>query len=185
MLLEKKALVLNKTWSPIHVTTVKNAVLLLFKGTARVVCTKTYQTYNLDDWLQQPPNGAGHIQTVRKKISVPEVLILSNYDKIPAVNPLFSKRNVLKRDKYTCQYCGDQGRDLTIDHIVPKSKGGQTCWDNVVAACEKCNKTKADRTPKGAGMRLRSTPGKPILNVSHVLRRFLPENPAWNPFCKA
>ena len=179
--LNKRALVLNKVWNPIQLTDVKNALILLFKGSAKVICTETFQPYAFDDWLNVPPNGNGFIQTARLRISVPEVILLSTYDKIPMLNPLFSKRNVLKRDKYTCQYCGAQTKDLTIDHVLPKSRGGQTSWENVATACQPCNHKKADKTPEEAGLILKRVPAKPQLDVMTVLRKSA-SNPSWKKF---
>lgn len=179
--LNKRALVLNKVWSPIQLTDVKNALILLFKGSAKVICTETFQPYSIDDWLNVPPNGAGFIQTSSIRISVPEVILLTTYDRIPLLNPLFSKRNVMKRDKYTCQYCGVQTKDLTIDHVMPKSRGGQTSWDNVVTACQPCNHSKADKTPEEAKMALKKDPVRPQLDVMSVLRKSA-SNPVWKKF---
>ena len=179
--LDKRALVLNKVWNPIQLTDVRNALILLCKGSAKVICTESFQPYDLDDWLNVPPNGAGFIQTAKLKISVPEVILLTTYDKIPMLNPLFSKRNVLKRDKYTCQYCGAQTKDLTIDHVLPKSRRGVTSWDNVVTACQPCNHKKADKTPREAGLVLKKAPVKPQLDVMTVLRKTA-SNPVWKKF---
>jgi len=179
--LNRRALVLNKLWTPIQLTDVKNALILLVKGSAKVVCTQTFQPYEFSDWLKISPNGKGYIQTAKVRISVPEVILLSDYDKIPLLNPLFSKRNVLKRDKYTCQYCGVQIKDLTIDHVLPKSRGGATSWGNVVTACQECNHKKANRTPEEAGLTLKRKPVKPKLDVFTVLRK-APANPSWKKF---
>lgn len=179
--LDKRALVLNRVWNPIQITDVKNALILLVKGSAKVICPETFQPYTFNDWLKVPPNGSGYIQTCRLKISVPEIIVLEAYDKVPMLNPLFSKRNVLKRDKYTCQYCGTQDRDLTIDHILPKSRGGQTIWENVVAACGPCNHKKANRTPEESGLHLKRTPTKPNLDVPTILRKSS-TNPSWKKF---
>lgn len=178
--LNKKTLVLNRTWHPIQITDVKNALILLCKGSAKVICTETFQPYDFIDWLDVPPNGAGYVQTSQLKIAVPEVILIVTYDQIPMLNPLFSKRNVLKRDKYTCQYCGNQ-KDLTIDHVIPKSRGGTTCWENVVAACQQCNHRKADKMLDEVKMPLKRVPSKPLLDVLTVIRRST-NNPSWYKF---
>jgi len=179
--LNRRTLVLNKTWTPVQITDVKNALVLLVKGSAQVISTETFQVYDFIDWLKIQPNGSGYVQTVRYKISVPEVILLSNYDRVPLLNPLFSKKNVLKRDKYTCQYCGFQTHDLTLDHVIPKSQGGITCWENIVAACGPCNYKKANRTPREAGMLLKHLPERPKVDVKAILQN--PEiNPSWQKF---
>ncbi len=93
----------------------------------------------------------------------PEVVALVEYDRLPSAVVAFSRRNVFKRDRYTCQYCGTQpGTDeLTIDHVLPRSRGGQSTWTNCVLACFQCNKRKADRTPEQAGMHLKKRPVRP------------------------
>jgi 5-methylcytosine-specific restriction endonuclease McrA len=98
-------------------------------------------------------------------LPVPTVIRLRSYVKIPYKEISLSRRNLLHRDNYTCQYCGDRRHDLTIDHIVPRSKGGTDSWENVVAACLKCNVKKGDRTPKEANMVMNTTPRRP---PSHV-----------------
>ena len=102
---------------------------------------------------------------VYTNLPVPTVIRLRSYVKIPYKEISLSRRNLLHRDNYTCQYCGDRRHDLTIDHIVPRSKGGTDSWENVVAACLKCNVKKGDRTPKEANMVMGTTPRRP---PSHV-----------------
>jgi len=181
--LDNKTLVLNRTWHPIHIATVRDAIILLFKGAARAVCPETYQTYDFDDWLAVPPNGHGAVHSRHLTISAPHVIVLLAYDKVPTVST-FSKRNVFKRDKHTCQYCGKQTRALTIDHVTPRSRGGQSNWLNVVAACEDCNKRKADKSPEEAGMRLMCKPYKPNLNISALLQRQASVDPIWAKFTR-
>jgi 5-methylcytosine-specific restriction endonuclease McrA len=106
---------------------------------------------------------------------VPEVITLTEYDRLPAALVTFSRRNIFKRDHYTCQYCGKQpgAEELTVDHVIPRARGGQSRWDNCVLACVECNKRKADRTPEQAKMRLKREPVQPIWNplyAAHDLR---------------
>src|SRR5262249_41394190 len=110
-----------------------------------------------------PRDGEPFIRAVRSRLRVPEVIVLARYDRLPASAVTFSRRNVYKRDHYTCQYCGAQpgSEELTIDHGLPRSQGGISTWENCVLACIACNKLKADRTPHQAAMRLRSHPGRP------------------------
>jgi 5-methylcytosine-specific restriction endonuclease McrA len=103
------------------------------------------------------------IRSARLRLPIPEVITLARYDRLPSTAITFSRRNVAKRDHYTCQYCGAQpgGEAITIDHVVPRSQGGTSSWTNCVAACEDCNARKGDRTPDQAGMKLRHRPVRP------------------------
>lgn len=140
-----KVLVLNASYEPLNICTWRRAVVLLMKGKAE----------------QIEHNG----KLVYADFPLPTVIRLRSYVKIPYKEISLSRRNLLHRDNYTCQYCGDRRHDLTIDHIVPRSKGGTDSWDNVVAACLKCNVKKGDRTPNQANMALHVVPRRP---PSHV-----------------
>jgi 5-methylcytosine-specific restriction endonuclease McrA len=137
--------VLNASYEPLNICTWRRAVVLLMKGKAE----------------QIEHNG----KLIYTNLPVPTVIRLRSYVKIPYKEISLSRRNLLHRDNYTCQYCGDRRHDLTIDHIVPRSKGGTDSWENVVAACLKCNVKKGDRTPKEANMVMATTPRRP---PSHV-----------------
>ena len=104
------------------------------------------------------------VQSVRLRVRVPEVVALTYYDRTQATNVTFSRRNIFKRDRFTCQYCGVQpGTDeLTLDHVVPRAQSGTSSWENCVLACVACNKHKADRTPVQAKMKLRKSPIRPM-----------------------
>ena len=182
--------------------TVARELILLWNESARVVDPADYQTYARDDWSKlRPGDGEPFIRAVQFRLRVPEVITLTAYDRLPAAAVTFSRRNIFKRDHYTCQYCGRQGRnqlgndlpdgksfcasagrdkatrlpwqpggeELTIDHVVPRARGGQSRWDNCVLACVECNNRKADRTPEQAKMRLKR----------------MPVQPAWNPLYTA
>ena len=136
-----KVLVLNASYEPLNICTWRRAVVLLMKGKAE----------------QIEHNG----KLIYTNLPVPTVIRLRSYVKIPYKEISLSRRNLLHRDNYTCQYCGDRRHDLTIDHIVPRSKGGTDSWENVVAACLKCNVKKGDRTPKEANMVMNTTPTTP------------------------
>ncbi len=130
----------------------------------RVVDPADYQLYTWEDWAKlRPRDGEDHIQAVGFKLRVPEVVALSNYDRLPVAHVTFSRRNIFKRDHYACQYCGSQpgSEELTIDHVVPRAQGGVSSWENCVLACMACNKRKADRTPEQARMRVRKKPVRP------------------------
>lgn len=162
--LERPTLVLNRNWQPVNVATVGRALTLLWNESARVVDPIDYQMYTWEDWSQLAPReGELFIQAIRLRLRVPEVVALTEYDRLPDAAVAFSRRNIFKRDHYTCQYCHVQlgSEELTIDHVVPRAQGGVSSWTNCVLACLACNKRKADRTPDQAGMRLRKQPVRP------------------------
>ena len=103
------------------------------------------------------------ILTRSSRLRVPEVIVLKTYDRLPTNTVTFSRRNIFKRDRFTCQFCGRQpgSEELTIDHVVPRSQGGTSTWENCVLACIDCNAKKADRTPEQARMPLRHAPTRP------------------------
>jgi 5-methylcytosine-specific restriction endonuclease McrA len=163
-ILSRPTLVLNRSWHPIHVTTVVRALVMVWNASAKVVDPEDYRLYTWEEWMTLiPRDSAPCIRTARARLRVPEVIALQHYDRVPLAAVTFSRRNVSKRDHYTCQYCGAQPgvEELTIDHIVPRSLGGTSSWTNCVAACVPCNARKADRTPEQAGMRLRRLPTRP------------------------
>jgi 5-methylcytosine-specific restriction endonuclease McrA len=173
--LERPTLILNRNWQPVNVATVARALVLLWNEAARVVDPDDYRLYTWADWSRLAPrDGDAFIQAVRARLRVPEVVVLAAYDKLPSAAVSFSRRNVFKRDHWTCQYCGSQpgGEELTIDHVLPRSQGGTSTWENCVLACIDCNKHKADRTPHQAGMKLKKPPvrptWKPLYARNHV-----------------
>jgi 5-methylcytosine-specific restriction endonuclease McrA len=142
-----QVLVLNATYEPLNVVSVRRAVLLLLKEKAEIVEAA-------GAWLRAE----------RIVLPVPLVIRLVCYVRIPHSFALpLTRRTVLARDQYTCQYCGTQpGRaQLTLDHVVPRSRGGETCWENVVAACGPCNRHKGGRTPEEAQMPVLKSPRRP------------------------
>jgi len=162
--LDLPTLVLNRQWQPVHVTTVARSLILLWNDAARVVDPEEYRLFAWSDWaLRQPADGEPCIRSARLRLPVPEIITLAHYERLPNTAVTFSRRNVAKRDHYTCQYCGAQpgAESMTIDHVLPRSQGGASSWTNCVAACERCNARKGDRTPDQAGMRLRHRPVRP------------------------
>jgi len=166
--LERPVLVLNKHWHPLRVTTVQDAIGLVAKGHALIIdANNDFATHELQSWNDvskaKKEFGEGMIRSCRLSLVPPEVIMVTTYEKQGERSVVFSRRNLFKRDKYTCQYCGVQpGPDeLTVDHVLPRSKGGKSTWENTALACFECNKRKADRTPEQAGMKLRKTPKKP------------------------
>lgn len=171
----EKVLVLNKNWQPVNTIPLRDAVTLLFgdndgKPKARIVEPESYQAMTWEDWSElRPKTSDKKIRSAHLEFRVPEIIVLSKYDKIPKQRVQFSRRMVTKRDQGRCQYCGcfPKGDEATLDHIVPKCQGGLTTWENVVISCFKCNAKKAGKTPKQAGMKLLSQPKKPDMRYLH------------------
>ncbi|PYT06383.1 MAG: HNH endonuclease, partial [Acidobacteria bacterium] len=148
-------------------TSVREAISLVAKGAALIIEPETYQTHDLRTWNDVSRAKARFegetIRSTRLSIVPPEVILLKAYQGFGERSVVFSRKNIFKRDRHTCQYCGAQPgpESLTIEHIVPRSKGGVSSWENCVLACVACNKRKADRTPEQAGLKLRTVPRKP------------------------
>ncbi len=178
-------LVLNKNWVPIRVTTVMDAITKLFEGRAKAIDANNYQVYDFDSWSELAAvENLPYIVTARNPIRVPDVIVLIKYGEIPEKKLTFSRANIYRRDKYTCQYCGDRPgtEELTIDHIVAKSRGGKTSWTNCVVSCISCNRRKADRTMADVGLKLRSQPVKPTWSPRLVLQKVRNTPKNWDKF---
>jgi len=160
-------LVLNASYEPLSVVSVRRALVLLLKEKAELL-----------------EAAEAVLRSERRVFPYPLVIRLTYYVRIPRRFGLpLSRRTVLSRDYYTCQYCGAQPprSELTIDHVLPRSRGGETDWDNVVAACRRCNQKKGSRTPEEAGMRLRTKPRRPrYLALALLTERRAPE--AWEKY---
>ncbi len=162
--LTRPTLVLNRNWQPVGVAPVARSLVMVWNDAARVVDPDDYQLYSWLDWSKLvPAEGELFITTVQSRLRVPEVVSLTRYDGMPTTAVTFSRRNIYKRDRYTCQYCGIQpgSEELTIDHVLPRSQGGMSNWENCVLACVNCNKRKANRTPSQARMPLMREPARP------------------------
>ena len=165
--LKKECLVLNKHWQAIEVTSVKDAIGLVAKGSARIIDPTDFSAVDLVTWndvskaREKFENSV--IRSQYMALVPPEVIVLNKYDGQGQKSVVFSRKNLFKRDKYTCMYCGKQPgpEELTIDHVMPKSRGGKSTWENCALACMPCNTKKANKTPEEAGMKLRKTPKKP------------------------
>jgi len=150
----KFCLVLNSAWFPIQLHSWQDAMTVLCKGHAKALNTLgDYHTYSLDEWikLHNKEQYDKHINTVRLKIPVPEIIVLSYYDKLPYRRITFSRENLWIRDDGRCAYClSDLAlSDMTIDHVVPRKLGGRTSFTNCVTACSECNHEKAHTPPTG------------------------------------
>ena len=182
-ILARPTLVLNRHWQPIHVTTVVRALVMVWNEAARVVEPDEYRLYNWDEWAGiEPPPGAPCIRSATARLMVPEIVCLTRFDRLPSTAVTFSRRNVAKRDHLTCQYCGEQPgwEAITIDHVLPRSRGGASSWTNCVAACVECNARKADRTPEQAGMKLKRRPARPDWKPLYAARAA--RIPSWTRF---
>lgn len=182
--MQSNVLALNRVYLAIHVISVPRAFSLLWKGMAEVINVEdgSYMAYDFDAWreiselraeLNEWDEKADWIMAVNFPIQVPRVIRLLNYDRIPRETVKFSRRNVFLRDENLCQYCRRHfsAQKLSIDHVMPRSRGGPTTWENVVTACLNCNVRKGGRTPREAGMSLHNPPRKPKRNpvLAHQL----------------
>ncbi|PTL85450.1 HNH endonuclease [Vitiosangium sp. GDMCC 1.1324] len=162
-MLNSAVLVLNRNYQPVHVTSVKRALSLLYLGVAKAIDAQ-YRLYEFDDWAALSAT-APHdsVSTINRRIRVPRVVVLSAYEYLPRGRVRFSRLNIYARDHDTCQYCARQlpRSELNLDHVVPRSQGGKTSWENVVCSCVPCNLRKGGRTPEQAGMRLLKVPVRP------------------------
>jgi 5-methylcytosine-specific restriction endonuclease McrA len=157
-LLQEPVLVLNATYEPINVTAVRRAIVLVLKGVA---------TAEEED--------GQFIHSAQFAARVPSVIRLVEFRRIPYQTRALSRRNVLLRDRHTCQFCGHvmPAHELTLDHVIPRSRGGHTDWDNLVACCHRCNNLKGDRQPEEAGLRLLRPPRPFTLHTSRQIMRML------------
>lgn len=161
--MDTRVLVLNRNYQPVAVTRVARAFGLLYAGAAQALDGQ-FRAFDFPSWAAL---GAGHadevIRTPTSVLRVPRVLVLQAYDRMPRQRVRFSRQNVYLRDQFTCQYCGRAfaRHHLNLDHVVPRSQGGRTHWENIVCSCVACNLAKGGRTPEQARMRLLRAPRKP------------------------
>jgi len=163
-LLNDATLVLNRSWRVVNTTTVRRALMLAIKRVARIVVPETFETHDFDSWTDlSVAEQERSIKSVRLRIRVPEVIVLLSYDAMPKKDVPFTRKNLCHRDRYSCQYCGRKmpREELTIDHVVPRSRGGRTGWTNCVLACVECNVRKGNRTLEAARMSLIRPPVRP------------------------
>ena len=161
--LNTKVLVLNRSYFPVHITSVRRAFSLLYQGIAKAV-DQQYRTFDYESWSAL--SATVHDETIGligRAIRVPRVILLVSYDRVPRRQVRFSRFNVFARDKNTCQYCGRRfsRSELNLDHVIPRSQGGLSTWENIVCSCLRCNRVKGGRRPEEAGMRLIKKPVQP------------------------
>jgi 5-methylcytosine-specific restriction endonuclease McrA len=178
--LDCNVLVLNKHYMAIRIIGAKRAFSLLCRDLAEVVSYEQgqYSNYDFNSWCQVSefkrhfePDGHDWVSTVNFYIAVPRIIRLLFYDRLPRAEVKFNRRNIFARDKNKCQYCGKKypTSELSLDHIIPRTRGGKTNWTNIVCACTGCNVKKGGRTPKQANMHLIKKPIKPRHNpLIHV-----------------
>jgi 5-methylcytosine-specific restriction endonuclease McrA len=163
-----RVLVLNASFEPINVCTARRAVVLILKGVA-----------NAEE------SSAQWVHSTRFSMPMPSVIRLVEYIHIPFERKSLSRKNILLRDHNTCQYCGRvfAPQDLTLDHIIPRSRGGDSAWDNLVTCCRSCNNRKGDRSPEDSGMRLIKRPQAYNLHVNRQIIRYLGRaDEAWRKY---
>lgn len=191
--LTASVLVLNRFYAAIHVVNVRRAFGLLFRDLAEVVhvADGQYANYNFDSWreiselrasFKEP--GEDWIRAVNFEIQVPRVIRLLAYERLPKQNIRFNRRNIFARDSNRCQYCGKRfsTSELSLDHVVPRSRGGETSWENIVCSCVRCNVRKGGRTPAEAHMRLVKPPVKPKRSPQLTIKLGNPKYESWKSF---
>ena len=166
MSLHRLTLVLNASYEPINIVSARRAITLVMKGKAYV-----------------EEASSQFIRTARMSIQAPSVVRLLVYRRMPRQNRAASRKSIMLRDRYTCQYCQRlfDGKKLTLDHVIPRSRGGGSAWENLVACCHPCNNRKADRTPAEAGMPLSRKPAQIGIHAKHRLMAGTAE-PAWDKY---
>lgn len=158
-------LVLNQNFEPLNISRARRAVVLLMSGKAETL-----------------ENDSGMIHTASNSIPIPSVIRLVYMVKRPRPEKKLTRREVFRRDKYTCQYCGVETRELSLDHVSPRHRGGKHIWENVVSACLKCNNRKAGRTPQEAGMTIAQQPYAPKTGSYYVSYEYVQRHNGWQKF---
>ncbi len=158
-------LVLNQNYEPLHVCHVRRAFVLVGRGKAEVL-----------------EHGDGALHSASLSFPVPSVIRLVYLIRRPRPQMRLTRREVFQRDRHTCQYCGVHNRDLTLDHVLPRHRGGKHTWDNLVTACKSCNHRKAGRTPQEAHMKLLSEPRRPHVSHYYPFYAYLSVRDGWRKF---
>ncbi len=186
-------LVLNRVYLAVHVVSVRRAFSLLCRDLAEVVHIEDgqYANYDFASWREISELRANFkapdqdwIRSVNFEIQVPRVIRLLVYDRLPKQTVRFNRRNIFARDGNRCQYCGRRfpTSELSLDHVVPRSRGGDTTWENIVCSCVKCNVRKGGRTPVEANMRLVRVPYRPKRSPLLTIKLGNPKYESWKSF---
>ena len=157
-------LVLNRSYIPIHIIEWGKAMSLIFQETSRPL-DRDLLTYTYADWLAFSCNNADYpmVRTIKYAVAVPEIIVLRDYDRLPIRDVKYSRQTLFQRDHFKCAYCGEHfdRKTLTVDHIMPRDRGGKTTWENTITACKPCNMKKGNHTLAQAGLKLLYHPRKP------------------------
>ena len=191
--LDSSVLVLNKCYMAVHIIPVRRAFCLLFKELAEVITLDDgrYLSHDFQSWREVSEARArfkdpddDYIRTIHFEIQVPRVIRLLSYDRLPRTKVKFNRRNIFARDGNRCQYCGKKFPtvELSLDHVMPRSRGGGTDWENIVCACVRCNVRKGGRTPSEAGMKLHKAPIKPKTSPTLGLKLANRKYQSWKTF---
>jgi len=191
--LDASVLVLNRYYIAVHVMSVRRAFCLLFKELAEVITIDDgqYVSFNFASWREVSEARAlfkepddDFIRTVQFEIQVPRIIRLLTYERFPRQKVKFNRKNLFARDGNRCQYCGKKfpTTELSLDHLVPRSRGGRATWDNIVCACLRCNVRKGGRTPREAGMRLIREPVEPKTSPALSLKLSHRKYRSWKAF---
>jgi 5-methylcytosine-specific restriction endonuclease McrA len=166
MSIQRLVLVLNASYEPINIVSARRAIALVMKGAALT-----------------EENSVHVVRTPTASYRIPSVVRLLVYRKMPRQNRAVSRKSIMLRDRHACQYCNDAlpAQKLTLDHVVPRSRGGGSTWENLVACCKACNNRKADRTPAEAGMFLSRKPAQIGIHAKHRLMIGAAE-PGWDQY---
>lgn len=194
--LDSHVLVLNRHYAAVRVVSARRAFCMLFKQIVEIVSVddSSYQSYDFDSWLQISEHRAKYqrehhewIRCVRCELAVPRVIRLLFYDRMPRRAVKLNRRNIFARDRNLCQYCGKKfpTSELSLDHVIPRSRGGEVSWENLVCSCVKCNVKKGGRTPREAHLKLITEPVKPRRSPVITLRLTSEKYASWKQFLSA
>lgn len=186
-------LVLNRFYMAIRVINVRRAMTLLYRECAEVIKIEEglYSNYDFEAWCEvsqiyalEKQQDEDYLQAVNFELQVPRIVRLTRYDKLPRKAVRFNRKNLFARDNHHCQYCGQSRpmNQLSLDHVIPRSLGGKTTWENIVCSCMQCNSRKGGRTPSQAGMRLLTQPTKPRSSPAMAIPLDDPRYASWKSF---
>ncbi len=163
-MLKSSVLILNQNYEPLFICHAKKAIILIYLGKAELL--EAYEFF---------------VHTVKEKIPYPSVIRLKHYFRRPYKGITLNRRNIIKRDRHICQYCGKNTQAMTVDHVIPRSYGGEDSWTNLVCACLRCNTTKGNRTPEQAGMKMLKKPQRPT-HLFFLQYHIRSPHETWKPY---